>query len=455
MAAKLNLSGNNDFAAEILSWYIWGQPTAPSKAKIADAKWIGREENITLEVNTQEFLKKAGDFVNAKDFRLFKTFFSGKTVSGNKLNNGNPTLNEDQYERFENGLYFLTQKQFAELFYGEYKNSEEKDEKKAYAAANDPTGENAAAVSFYNRNLDNPDFAKLAFTFGSMDVGLNTSKIRYVLDENLNPILVKDIEYQFKAGDFNFEGGKGSGLVNHILNKIANPSGIGKTVEIKFTGEASIDAGSMNKSNYEAMKELEEYELGGNIKIIKNIFDPNFRKAMGLFEEEYNRIKSSGVINYLDENDKLVMYGTNKDDWLVEFQAENINFSEPMLSEFFNVKNHYKQYVKNGITYVGGKGSDRIVGSEYDDILYSNDKSNTDDKVKDILSGRSGFDTYYVGDKDIIFDSDGKGKVVFDGVELKGGTYDKDKGAYVSKDGLIEYRLKKRKQIYSNGAKGR
>ena len=441
MAAKLNLIGNNDFATEILSWYLWGQPTAPSKDKMADTQWIDREGNITLEVKAQEFLEKAGDFVNAKDFRLFKTFFSGKTISGNVLNNGNTTLDESQYERFDNGLYFLTQKQFAELFYGEYENSEKEDEIKAYAAANDPTGRNAASVSLYNRNLDNPDFAKLAFTFGSMDVGLNTSKIRYVLDENLNPILVKDVEYQFKAGDFNFEGGKGSGLVNHILNKIANPSGIGKTVEIKFTGEASIDAGSMNKSNYEAMKELEEYELGGNIKIIKNIFDPNFRKAMGLFEEEYNRIKSSGVINYLDENDKLVMYGTNKDDWLVEFQAENINFSEPLLSEFFNVKNHYKEYVKNGITYVGGKGSDTIVGSEYDDILYSNDKNNTDDKAKDILSGRSGFDTYYVGDKDIIFDSDGKGKVVFDGVELTGGTYDKDKGAYVSKDGLIEYRL--------------
>ena len=34
---------------------------------------------------------------------------------------------------------------------------------------------------------------------------------------------------------------------------------------------------------------------------------------------------------------------------------------------------------------------------------------------------------------------------MFDGVELKGGTYDKDKGAYVSKDGLIEYRLNESK----------
>ena len=52
MAAKLNLIGNNDFATEILSWYLWGQPTAPSKDKMADTQWIDREDNITLEVNT-------------------------------------------------------------------------------------------------------------------------------------------------------------------------------------------------------------------------------------------------------------------------------------------------------------------------------------------------------------------------------------------------------------------
>ena len=52
MAAKLNLSGNDDFTAEILSWYIWGQPTAPSKEKIADTQWIDREDNIILEGNT-------------------------------------------------------------------------------------------------------------------------------------------------------------------------------------------------------------------------------------------------------------------------------------------------------------------------------------------------------------------------------------------------------------------
>ena len=87
-------------------------------------------------------------------------------------------------------------------------------------------------------------------------------------------------------------------------------------------------------------------------------------------------------------------------------------------------------------TIYAGQGKDTIYGGNGKDTIYTDN----DDK-EDLLYGGDGFDTYYVGDKDVIFDSDGKGKVVFDGVELKGGTYDKDKGAYVSKDGLIEYRL--------------
>ena len=94
---------------------------------------------------------------------------------------------------------------------------------------------------------------------------------------------------------------------------------------------------------------------------------------------------------------------------------------------------------KNDLIF-GEKGHDVINGGRGNDVLYgaSDDR---DDDVADTLKGGTGFDTYYVGDKDIIFDSDGKGKVVFDGVELKEETYDKNKGAYVSKDGLIEYRL--------------
>ena len=456
MAAELKLTGN-DFAMEVLSWYIWGQPTAPSKAKIADTQWIDREGNITLKVKAQEFLEKAGDFVNAKDFRLFKTFFSGKTVSGNKLNNGNPTLNEGQYERFENGLYFLTQKQFAELFYGEYENSEKEDEKKAYAAANNPTGENAAAVSLYDRNIYNPDFAKLAFTFGSMYVGLNTSKIRYVLDENLNPSHVRDVEYQFKAGDFDFKGGKGSEKVNQILNQIADPSGIGKTVKFEFTDGASIDGGSITKDIFDNLKDFNDLKVKLGIEDIPdNAYKPTELDLMiatyRKFLIEFDRIVSTGVIDYLDENNKIVMFRGNEKDKMVGTQAANFNFSNDIKLLFkpiegfdveafipFRLLNHYIKYIPNGITYVGGKGDDTI--DEMNGIL----------ERKDRMMGGEGFDTYYVGRGDTIEDSDGRGKVFFDRVALTGGTYNRDKGVYLSEDGKTEYKLEEDRLIVKRG----
>ena len=85
-------------------------------------------------------------------------------------------------------------------------------------------------------------------------------------------------------------------------------------------------------------------------------------------------------------------------------------------------------------TVYGGVNNGKDNDDDGDDTIYAG-------QGKDTIYGGTGFDTYYVGDKDVIFDSDGKGRVVFEGAELKGGTYDKDKGVYLSKDSLIEYRL--------------
>lgn len=75
METTLNLSG--DYATEVLSWYLWGQPKkdAPTKSNIADEQWIDRQESITLNIDKTSFLQKVGNCVNAKDFKLFEVFF--------------------------------------------------------------------------------------------------------------------------------------------------------------------------------------------------------------------------------------------------------------------------------------------------------------------------------------------------------------------------------------------
>ena len=45
---ELNLA-NDNFAVELLSWYLWGQATPPSKSEIADEKWLNRDK-IDLKI---------------------------------------------------------------------------------------------------------------------------------------------------------------------------------------------------------------------------------------------------------------------------------------------------------------------------------------------------------------------------------------------------------------------
>lgn len=499
--ANFRLDLNGDFTSEILSLYLWGQKRAPSKDEIASNKWIGRkEESITAIVSGEQFLNKAGDFVNAKDFKLFDVFFSGKMRDGKKLNINNIKSKIE----INNEELILNHEQFVELF---YKGTlEERDAQNAYKS-----------LSLYNRNIYSENFAKLAFMFGTITVGLDTKNIRYVLDKDLNPIRVENVSYivkdewKGKKENFDFDGGEGSDEINGILKQVADPSNIGKKVIIKFDGTPTVRAGTINKKDFNNLNnladqkhpniglcdELQEEDKNSCENTLKSqkYFD-KYRK----FYEEYKRIRGTGVIDFRAEDDRLVIFGTENSDILKGTKAKNFNFAnnvnngnnyipDSLTAMFFDL-NHYKQYIKNGIVYVGGNGADNILGTQYNDILYASDSSlhndnsnnvlngdkgedilygsNGDDiligdketktihypgaagtylvgteKDKDILIGGNGFDTYYVGDKDEIIDSDGKGQVIFNGSTLKGGSYDEDRKVYIdAKDTSITYELK-------------
>jgi len=451
MEEELKLIGKDkDFTTEILCWYLWGRSEAPKPTELRSSEWIDRQEPITLKIDPNEFFSLVGrDTFNAKDIKLFKTFFSGKTIEKNVLNNGK-ALNETQYDEHKDGKYYLTQEQFADLFYGEYKNNKERyDNKKlkedVYDIAFRPYGKNAASVSLYDRNILKPNFAKIAFTFGSVKLGLDTSNIRYVLDENLNPLTVENVTYKLDLGDFDFKGGEGSEKVNKILRQIADPSGIGKKVDLKFTGEAKIQAGNITKEDYASLKDWKDLKTKLGVDnppiYIDNELSVDVAKYKSFFDE-FNRIKeTSRVIDYLDEDNKIVMFRNQKYDKMLGTRAANFDFSSDIRALFkpfgfdievpipFGILNHYEKYLKNGITYIGSKGDDTI-----------NDLNGMEER-KDRMMGGEGFDTYYVGRGDTIEDSDGRGKVLFDYITLTGGAYDKEKGVYISEDGKIEYKL--------------
>ena len=440
MTTTLSLS-NNDYATEVLSWYIWGQNSQPPRDKVADSKWIDRQETITLNIDPNEFLQKAGECVNAKDFKLFEVFFSGKTKGGNNLSKA--YINK----RPVNGEYVLTQEEFAFLFYN--------DAPKDYDIAKNPKI-NPATVSLYNRNLNNPEFAKLAFVFGSLKVGLETSKIRYILDENLNPLRVENVEYIINAenDNFDFVGGGRSERINKILRQIADPSGIGKKVILDFDGGARLNSGTVTTNDYKNTESLIETDLeasdfiGGIPSVLWKLYKDEIFYLL-----EFNRIKQTGVIDYLDENGKIVMFGSNGVDDMQRTIAKNFNFLDSvdidwapdwLVTEFTGL-NHFKEHVKNGIHYIGADGADSIVGTQYDDILEGGEGNDTLDggDGSDKLYGGSGNDTYKAGDKDIIQDDDdGAGSVEFDGNLLVGGTWDETEQCYIDDNNKnIKYTL--------------
>ncbi|MDO9179579.1 MAG: hypothetical protein Q7U16_14860 [Agitococcus sp.] len=88
----------------------------------------------------------------------------------------------------------------------------------------------------------------------------------------------------------------------------------------------------------------------------------------------------------------------------------------------------------------GGNEKDILYGDAGDDVLMGTDGYGNDDGVTDYLKGGAGYDTYISGNMDIINDTDGKGRVYFEGQKLTGGvlksvsgltrTYEGDGGIY-------------------------
>ena len=212
-----------------------------------------------------------------------------------------------------------------------------------------------------------------------------------------------------------------------------------------------------------AYKELEKYKDEYSDNYIQDKADM-FKKALdggaainGTYFKDYetNLILDSRELDNGAE-DFIGIYreyhfGTNSNDTIETIKTE----TDLEQNYIYSLAGDDNIKIVGGSAYIeAGSGNDTIDlrSSKGENTVYggvNNGKDNDDDgddtiyagQGKDTIYGGTGFDTYYVGDKDVIFDSDGKGIVVFEGAELKGGTYDKDKGVYLSKDGLIEYRL--------------
>ncbi|MCP4485862.1 MAG: calcium-binding protein, partial [Gammaproteobacteria bacterium] len=95
----------------------------------------------------------------------------------------------------------------------------------------------------------------------------------------------------------------------------------------------------------------------------------------------------------------------------------------------------------------GGAGSDALIGGAQNDHLHGGFGNDT-------LNGGDGFDVYQYfngGGSDSILDSDGLGKVVFDGVVLTGGRREDGETEYTSSNGEFTYALNDGSTLTING----
>lgn len=136
----------------------------------------------------------------------------------------------------------------------------------------------------------------------------------------------------------------------------------------------------------------------------------------------------------MDGND--VLHGQGGNDYLEGGAGNDLLIggqgSEPATDRDFLMGGSGQDTLIAGVgndTLFGGSGNDSLVGEEGDDFLAGGmgswkqgDHAPADD---DTLIGGAGFDTYFfccTFGRDTVIDSDGKGKILIEGIELKGGS---------------------------------
>jgi hypothetical protein len=132
-----------------------------------------------------------------------------------------------------------------------------------------------------------------------------------------------------------------------LLERWVDPSGIGRRVDIKFTGEYR-DGRRYGVDEYqEDFAQRESWEFK-NLWSLRSLFNEMDALTRDLWD--------AGITRFLDGANRPIIYGTNGDEALIG------PVSVPVVS-------YLAPYVQNGLVILGGGGKDTIIGwLESDDL---------------------------------------------------------------------------------------
>ena len=361
MAYDVNAGKDLVSVDEILARYLWNQETAPSPSELVDDKWIRyvSAEGEALMIDAQEYMTHGGGrFVSAADFKFFRDFFSSEFSAGSY-----DFISMWNILRAENPI-----------------NSEISNDKKVKRFT--------TAISQYEVGIGSSDYLTRAFIFGSTGFTIDFDSIKFVVKADGT----KEIQgLKIIPCEDNFDFDSSNGVANYFnkhFKEMIDPSGIGRTVPIQFTGDVS--AVTVTDKDFAQLKKAKMEQLSADADLIGRI-----PEVMSYYLGEIMRlIKISPSINYTDSHGRKVIYdGEDK------FHNGDLNSESPSFLEIFS---------DLGSVLIGGGGEDTLTGKWGDDLLVGASSYSIE---KDLLNGGKGYDTYIADTMDVIDDSDGSGEV--------------------------------------------
>src|SRR5579883_3061384 len=301
----------------ITNWYLYGQGTTPTN--LVDESLI-RPANATSST-TQDvatFMSDgAGRFAIGSLFNLVQNFFAADSSGAYSFN-----LQPGSYTKAQLGALWGFK------YYGLILRQQQLDDGRG-------------------------DYAERAYIWNSGEFKISDNAI-FVVDssgnrtiQNFSVVPTGPDNFDFVSNDF-FAGNFGKLLQGNV-----DPSGIGRTVTINFTG--TVPSRTYDINSYNA--DLTYYSTWSSV--------PQVNLLSGIQAIE-DTLWGNGTIQFISGN-KPIIYGTTNPDTLSSISLVGHNY--------------LGQYVKNGVVVLGGPGDDQMNGSPYDDTLI----------------GGAGNDTFYAG----------------------------------------------------------
>ena len=390
---KLNIKDNN-YALEVLSYYLWGQSKAPEPAEIADEKFIrSTSADTTVQIDAREYMDQIvrPNFELGK-IKIFETFFSGATKyqAEDKKEGKEQVLprkitvsdlesivksRKGETDTTKEG-YSLTHDEFVGLFYP--KTKKEIEDKTGLSDRTINEAKNAELPLYhYTSNSLSEDYWMRAFTFGSTKLQLDTKNIRYVFDKNGNPLRLENVSVQPMDDDFNFvSSDETASALNPLMEKMMDPSGIGRTVKFKFINDKVskkinegfypvASNGTYTAQDYQSYRDSTTIIVNGVSGKTIAYSNPKYSENYLAMRDGLQILHSSNVYNYLDGKNRLVMFGTGLSDNDINGTITNKKIDLNDVLTFKDMLDVFKEKVLNKFSTlekIAGAAGSVIVG---------------------------------------------------------------------------------------------